>query len=150
MPEALQPSVVSETSTLTKQFKVHVSKSLLNAAGWPSVPRPLGLIAEHIDSGRIRMHPEANVRLALDSKQAEIRESLELTAAFADRYRKAVLYASASGGDVHFTQIVASHLRLAMAGDREVYLEAYPAAIDIMSPDYRSKRLRDLKDETSI
>lgn len=148
-----QGSVASDVATLTTKLKVHISKPLLAAAGWPTGEGPTDLIAEVLDSGRIRLHLEKSIQPSLDAKRAELAQSDsadEYIATFNDRYRKASLYRSSTGHDVQFTLIVASHLRVSLEGDRQVYLEAKPSVIDIMSPEFRSKRIRDLRDDTSI
>jgi len=141
-----EPAIVAAVGTFGVQGMVHIPDPLLRSTGW-SREGNLPLVIQWIEPGRLRLHLESDVLEQLETYRTKFEHSdAEDAAAFIDMYRPAKLYlikaARGTKYGVRLEAETASHLAIAMDGDRTIYLEARRAMIDIMSPNCRNKRLQ--------
>lgn len=147
-------AVASDLSTVSPQYKVHIPKECLSRAGWSSFgDEPLPLIAELLEFGRIRLHLESDLQPKFDSLRAAIVHAAEAgmsdqLGALSDRYRSVTFYAKEK--TVLLKAVVAVYLGLTKDGDRQVFVEGRARLIDIMSLDYRNRRLDLHRDDLSV
>lgn len=157
IPQKDDPSdiaLASDLSTISPQYKVHVPKECLAVTDWSSRPSaPLLLIAELVEFGRVRLHVEADVRekigsLRDDISQSEDTDSLDRLGALNDRYREITFYTKEK--TVLLKPVIVVYLGVTKEGERQVFVEARKASIDIMSLEYRNRRLDILNIGTTI
>lgn len=134
---------------------VHIPDPLLRRTGWPREQGNLSLVIQWVEPGRLRLRLESDVLEQLEAYRTRYQESdAEDAAAFLDMYRPAKLYLTktekAVRHSVRLDAEAASHLGIAMDGDRTIYLEARRGSIDILSPDCRNKRLQSYAGEIPL
>ena len=143
-----------EVGTLGKSFALHIPTKLLRLTEWSLEPSPLMLVAQLRAAGWIRLHLAADAHPKIEAIRLQIRQDdtpdqLEKLAVLADQYRYVKLH-TANNQRVQLDRTTTSYLGLAQKDNRAVFIEARKSAINIMSLEFRNRRLDDWRDEMSI
>jgi hypothetical protein len=144
--------LVGGIGVLAPNGRLVIPADVRKALSWPVDIGPVSLTAELISPGHVRLwfadflSPRlAKARLML-THQTE--RSIDLFAAFADRYRTARYYPSDTR--VHFTEAVAVYLRPTILEELKLYVESRGDHVDVMTLDLRNVRLERLRSSLEL
>lgn len=148
-----------DITTLDTQRRFKVPKAILEALGWTGTNAPTRLLAEIVDTGRLRLWEAAKVMPFLEETETDLREaavenpdlgSAEQHAslrALHDRYRTVTL--RPSDGRIQLPSVLSAIVDL-KSKSPSLYVELGENCVEVFSPHARIKRLRQYRSETNL
>jgi hypothetical protein len=152
-----QAETASEIATLVEgTYKVQIPKACMAILTWPR-ESPVELIAELVESGRIRLHLASTILHEIEARRTEIQATsspnrLDLLGAIDDRYRTVSLYTNdKSENSVRLEEErIRLFLEILPADNRKLFVESTKDTVDIMSLTCWKRRQEKVKDSIGV
>jgi hypothetical protein len=140
------PRYFGELGNLDEEDRLVVPADLRQAIPWLRGKKPIRLMAELREKGRIRLYPLDQVTVRLENVRRRILDGhprqLEALAALADRFRPVSYYPSDTR--VHLSPAIATYLKCEPSSHQTYYVEGRSGHIDVMTLVIRDERLKAL------
>jgi hypothetical protein len=138
------PACFGDLGNLEDDGRLVVPVDVRQATSWLRGKKPVRLLAELREKGRIRLYPLDEVKNRLEDVRHRILEShpkqLEALAVLGDRFRVVSYYPSDTR--VHLPPAITTYLKCESSSHQTYYVETRGVQIDVMTLAIRDERLK--------
>lgn len=147
-----EPNPFGCLANLDSDDRLVVPAEMRQTVPWLKGRKPIRLLAELRESGRVRFHPLDQAAGRFAELRARVAEShsqrTEALAVLADRFREVSYYPSDTR--VHLPPSILAYLNFQAASRDRYYLEFRGTHLDLMTLAIRDERLRRLMDALEL